>query len=127
MKTINKYMTNGDIYSIALSLAQSFRENEDSFPVAVIYAIQKNIQTFTKIAEEIEQQRLVVLKKYGSSIEDGGFTVPQENIEKANNEIISLLSIEQDVRLYTFKIEELIDIKLTSAQMQALMCMIEEE
>lgn len=127
MRTINKYMSNGEIYSTALTLAQNFKDTEELFPVAIIYSIQKNIQTLTKIAEDIEQHRITVLKKYGSETEDGGYNVPQENIEKANNEIISLLDIEQDVRLYTFKIEELADVKLTSAQMQALMCMIEEE
>ena len=45
MRTINKYMSNGDIYSTALTLAQNFKDTEELFPVAIIYSIQKNIQT----------------------------------------------------------------------------------
>ena len=45
-------MSNGEIYSTALTLAQNFKDTEELFPVAIIYSIQKNIQTLTKIAED---------------------------------------------------------------------------
>ena len=50
----------------------------------------------------------------------------EEITAKANEELSELLEIEQEVKFYTFSIDAIKDIKLTSAQMKAIMFMIEE-
>jgi hypothetical protein len=78
------------------------------------------------LGEEIEKSRLSIIQHYGlEDLKEDDF-IEQEVIDKANAELLSLLNIEQEVKIYTFSIEDLLDIKLTSAQMQALMFMIEE-
>ena len=127
MKAINKNFTNGEIYSIAINFMNNFSENEVRMPAAIAYSIQKNKATIGALAEEIEKSRVNVVEHYASSRDADNYTIPQENIEDANRELSDLLSIEQDVKIYTVKIEDLGDIQLTTAQMNAIMFMIDED
>ena len=126
MKTINKNLTNNEIYSHALALMNDFQENDAYMPAAVAYSIQKNKDTVVGLGEEIEKSRLSIIQHYELDKLEEGQEVDPAIIEKANAELIDLLSIEQEVKIYTFSIEALNDVKLTSAQMQALMFMIED-
>ena len=69
-----------------------------------------------------------ILQHYSQGEMDGdNFTIPQEAIEIANKELVDLLGIQQEMKIYTFEIDKIEDIKFTSAQMQAIMFMINEE
>lgn len=126
MKTINKNLTNNEIYSYAIALMNNFPESDAYMPAAVAYSIQKNKTTIISLGEEIEKSRLSIIQHYElENLKEDDF-IEQEVIDKANAELLSLLNIEQEVKIYTFSIEDLSDVKLTSAQMQALMFMIEE-
>lgn len=127
MKSIEKVMTNGEIYQVAIALTNAgFNDNEIYIPAAINFAIQKNKLILLENAEIIEKGRMAIIEHYSSEKIENSFTVPQENIDKANEELKELLDIEQVVKLYTFNIEALGDIKFTSAQMQAIMFMIED-
>lgn len=127
MKSIEKVMTNGEIYQIAIALTNAgFNDNEIYIPAAINFAIQKNKLILLENAEIIEKGRMAIIEHYSSEKIENSFTIPQENIDKANEELKELLDIEQVVKLYTFSIEALGDIKFTSAQMQAIMFMIED-
>lgn len=127
MKTINKILTNGEIYDLAIRFSKSFMDNELYLPAAVNYSIQKNKTIISEMAKEIEQHRINIIHHYGEILENGNVIVPENKIDNANKEINDLLSIEQEVKIYTFKIEEIADVQLTSAQMSSIMFMIEEE
>lgn len=127
MKSIEKVMTNGEIYQIAIALTNAgFNDNEIYIPAAINFAIQKNKLILLENAEIIEKGRMAIIEHYSSEKIENSFTIPQENVDKANEELKELLDIEQVVKLYTFSIEALGDIKFTSAQMQAIMFMIED-
>lgn len=126
MKTITKIMTNGEIYNLAVNLINNFNDNEIYMPAAVAYSIQKNKTLFTSIAEEIERSRMAIIQHYSENVEEKGLVVPQESIETANAELMDLLAIEQEIKIYTFEVEKIEDIKFTSLQMQAIMFMIED-
>ena len=127
MKTINKNLTNGEIYSIAINLINNFSENEIRMPAAIAYSLQKNKEAISSLAEEIEKSRIDVIKHYASEQDGDNFTIPPENVEEANKELSDLLSIVQEVKVYTFKIDDISDMQLTSSQMNAIMFMIDEE
>lgn len=127
MKSVNKTMNNGEIYNLALQFINLFEDNETYMPAALAFAIQKNKATLRAVAEDIENGRAEIVRHYGSIQEDGTFIIPEGDVEKANGELNDLLSIEQEVKLYVCKIEELENIQFTSAQMGAFMFMIEEE
>ena len=126
MKTINKNLTNNEIYSYALALVNNFSENDIYMPAAVAYSIQKNKTTIIGLGEEIEKSRLSIIQHYELDKIQDGDEIDSTVIKKANVELMDLLNIEQEVKIYTFDINALNDIKFTAAQMQALMFMIED-
>ena len=127
MKTINKVMTQEEIYQIASNFMNYFDDNENKMSVAIAYAIQKNKQTLVTIAQEIEQNRHIILTRYGTLQEDGNFFIPKEAIAEANSELQKLLQIQEEVKIYTLTLEELQSIQLTMSQMNTLMFMIDED
>lgn len=127
MKTINKTFTNNEIYQLATELVGSFNDNMMYLPAAVNYSIQKNKKTLLEIATEIEQERTNIIKHYANIDDSGNYQIPQDLIDIVNHELMGILSIKQEIKIYTFKIEEIVDVQLTSAQMSSIMFMIEEE
>ena len=128
MRAINKTMTNGEIYSYAVGLVNGFNnDNEIYFPAAVNFSIQKNKALFTEIAEEIEKGRMGIIQHYSVGTDGENFTIDPKDVDKANKELSDLLAITQDIKIYTFNIEDINDVKLTSTQMQAIMFMIAED
>ena len=125
MKNVSIKMNNGMIYQYALTLNEALNDNDLQMPVAVIFSIEKNKQTLMAIAQDVEKYRMDIIKKYGEEV-DGNYNVPQDKIEIANKELKDLFSIEQEVNIYKFNIEDLGDIKLTSNQMNAILFMIED-
>lgn len=125
MKSVSMKMNNGLIYQYALSLSEALNDNDLQMPVAVLFSIEKNKQTLMTVAQDVEKYRMDIIKKYGEEV-DGNYNVPQEKIEIANKELQDLFSIEQEVNIYKFNIEDLGDIKLTSNQMNAILFMIED-
>ena len=125
MKSISMKMNNGMIYQCALTLNEALDDNDLPMPVAVIFSIEKNKQTLMAVAQDVEKYRMDIIKKYGEEI-DGNYNVPQDKIEIANKELQDLFSIEQEINIYKFNIEDLGDIKLTSNQMNAILFMIED-
>lgn len=127
MKTINKHMTNGEIYSYAIGMMNTFNDNEAYMPAAIAYSIQRNKQILTEIAEDVEKRRMDIIQHYSCEQEGDNFKIDPDQVDSANKELNDLLNISQEIKLYTFKIEEISDVKLTSAQMQSLMFMIDED
>ena len=125
MKSIPIKMNNGMIYQYALILNEALNDNDLQMPVAVLFSIEKNKQTLMAVAQDVEKYRMDIIKKYGEEV-DGNYNVPQDKIEIANKELKDLFSIEQEVKIYKFNIEDLGDIKLTSNQMNAILFMIED-
>ena len=125
MKSIPIKMNNGMIYQYALALDEALNDNDLQMPVAVIFSIEKNKQTLMAVAQDVEKYRMDIIKKYGEEV-NGNYNVPQDKIEIANKELQDLFSIEQEVNIYKFNIEDLGDIKLTSNQMNAILFMIED-
>ena len=125
MKSVSIKMNNCMIYQYSLALNEALNDNDLQMPVAVIFSIEKNKQTLMTVAQDVEKYRMDIIKKYGEEV-DGNYNVPQDKIEIANKELQDLFSIEQEVNIYKFNIEDLGDIKLTSNQMNAILFMIED-
>ena len=118
---------NNEIYQIANVLAKTFDNLDIYIPAKANFFIQKNISTFAAAAQEIEKSRLEIAKHYGELDEENQqYKIPEDKIEEASKELEDLFSIEQDLNIKTFTIEALGDAEFTSAQMQAIMFMIED-
>ena len=118
---------NNEIYQIANVLAKTFDNLDIYIPAKANFFIQKNISTFAAAAQEIEKSRLEIAKHYGELDEENQqYKILEDKIEEASKELEDLFSIEQDLNIKTFPIEALGDTEFTSAQMQAIMFMIED-
>ena len=68
-----------------------------------------------------------IIQTYGESTEDGSqYSIPNDKIEVAQQELIDLFNLEQDVNIYTVSIDNFSDdLVLSAGQMEALMFMID--
>lgn len=121
-------LTNNEIYSYTNSLAECFPNGEIKMPVKVNFYLQKNQIKLYTLAQEIEKQRIDIIKDYGVFNEETQeYDIPEENIAEASQKVNELFSLTQDVKIYKVKLEDFGDMSLTAAQMQALLFMIEDK
>lgn len=118
---------NNEIYQMANILAKTFDNLDIYIPAKANFFIQKNIAIITIAAQEIDKSRLEIAKQYGEpDEEEQQYIIPTNKIEEASKELNDLFSIEQDLDIKTFSIEALGNTELTTAQMQAILFMIED-
>lgn len=118
-------LTNQKIYDAAIALS-SF-SIDGKIPVRINFFLQKNIQILAAAAEEIETARLKVAQDFGELNEDGTqFVVPPEKLLEARKELSDLFSLEQDLNIHIFKLDDFDGINLTYQQLSSIMFMIEE-
>lgn len=121
-------LTNNEIYSYANALIECFSDNEIKFPIKANFYIQKNQTELINLAQEIEKQRINIVKEYGIINEETQkLEVPPEKATEATEKINELFNLTQDVKIYKVDIEAFGDITLTANQMQALLFMINDE
>lgn len=122
-------MTNSEIYSHTNQLLEAFQDNSQKLPIKINFYLQKNINTLTAAAREIEQARIAIIQEYGIiNPEDNTYKIPAENVEKAQSELSDLLNLEQDIPLHLFSINDFENVEpLTYQQMSALMFMIVDD
>jgi hypothetical protein len=120
-------MTNFEIYNIAKAMSDAFQDGTQYLPVKVNFFIQKNKATLMALAQDIDNSRMEIVKNYGVLSEDGAqYAVPEDKMEAANAELIDLFNIEQEVDIRKVSVDAFPDdISLTTAQMEALMFMID--
>lgn len=120
-------LTNRKIYEYALMLAEAFKDNEQKLPIKINFYLQKNKATLIELGQGVEQAREELFQAHGERTEDGNqYVIPKEKISIVQSELEDLLNLEQDVNIYTVSIDSLSDdLMLSTAQMEALMFMIE--
>lgn len=125
---VRKNMKNSEIYTIGLNLTQNVVNANLHLPIKINFYLQKNITSLLALAEEIEKTRNEVLQKYGTiNSETNAYDFEGENLEKANNELMELFELEQEVPVYMISLEDFGDVELDSNQVRAISYMIQEE
>ena len=121
-------LTNTQIYNYANNLFEAFNDGDQKLPIKISFYLQKNKNTLLQLAQDIETSRIEIAKTYGTLDEETNqYIIPPEKMEDANKELNDLFSLEQDVQIYTINIDNLSDdITITTAQMEAIMFMIEQ-
>lgn len=121
MKLINQ-----EIYNYAQNLANLNLHNI-KLPVRINFFLQKNIQAIGAAAQEIDAARLSIAKEFGEQVADGAsYQIAPENMQAAQQELMDLFNLEQELNIHIFKVDEFENIELTYDQMSALIFMIEE-
>ena len=120
-------LTNNEIYIYAQKLVSAFNDQEQKLPIKINFYLQKNKSILTELAMDIDKQRIFIASSNGElNAEQQQYIIPPEKIEEVNKELNDLLSLTQEVQIYTIKIDDLDDnLSLTTAQMEAILFMIE--
>ena len=121
-------LTNNEIYLYTKKIAEAFDNKDQKLPIKINFYLQKNKNTLVQLAQDIEQSRLLIAKNYGDLDEEKQqYTISPENMDIVTKELNDLFNLEQDVQIYTVKIDQFDDdLTITTAQMEALMFMIEQ-
>lgn len=123
-----KNMTNLQIYNIANMLLENFQNTNMELPVKVNFYFQKNMNHIVEMAQDIDKSRVAIFEKYGTKDEENNqYTFKPEDTDTVNKELQDLFDLEQEVKLNMLKLDWFDDIKLTTQQVAAMECMIEEE
>lgn len=120
-------LTNNEIYSYAIALNEAFAGGEQKLPVKINFYLQKNKKTLMALGQDIEEARMNIVRSFGEASEDGeSYKIPADKINAAQKEVMDLLGLEQEVEIYKINIDNLPeDLSLTTAQMEAIMFMVE--
>lgn len=125
---MNMTLTNNEIYNYTTSLQENFVDKEMKLPIKVIFYLQKNLKTLTTLAQELEEQRISIVREYGVLNEETQkVEVPAEKTQEATEKMNELFNLTQEVQIYKVNLNAFGDISLTPGQMQALLFMIDEE
>ena len=121
-------LTNTQIFNYANNLFGAFNDGDQKLPIKISFYLQKNKNTLLQLAQDIETSRIEIAKTYGTLNEETSqYIIPPEKMEDANKELNDLFNLEQEVQIYTINIDNLSDdITITTAQMEAIMFMIEQ-
>lgn len=108
-------LTNNKIYQYTIMLMEAFKDLKEPIPAKLNFYIIKNFNTLKEACREIEQSRNNIMN----------YNISDEEKQK---QLDTLSMIQQKVNIYMIPLAWLTnDIKLTSAQMEAIIFMIEEK
>lgn len=124
---IRKLMTNNDIYNHANNLLSAFEDVANlSLPVKVHFYFQKNMDCVVKMAQDIEKSRTEILNKYGTlDQETQTYKFEEADVEKVNQDMMDLFSLEQEVKIHVIPMEWIEDMELTAKQVNAFSFMFD--
>lgn len=120
-------MTNNEIYTHARRLLEAFQDGEQKLPIKIGFYLQKNKNTLTTLAQDIEKARIDIAQTHGELDEAGEqYIIPADKMAIVNKELEDLFNLEQEVTIHKVNIDSLSDdFVLSAAQMEALMFMID--
>lgn len=121
-----KILTNNDIYFINEQFNKAFENSQQYLPAKANFYIQKNKKKIAELAQEIEIARAEIIKNFGEQKEDQKYYIPQDKIQEAQQELLDLLNIQQEIEVFTISLDDIENLHFTLPQMEALMFMIEE-
>lgn len=121
-------LTNSEIYTYTNRLFEAFNDSEQKLPIKISFYLQKNKNTLLSLAQDIEASRIEIAQTHGTFNEETSqYDIPNDKLEEVNKELNDLLSLEQEVQIYTIDINSFSDdLTITTAQMEAIMFMIEQ-
>nr|DAG27290.1 MAG TPA: Protein of unknown function (DUF1617) [Caudoviricetes sp.] len=129
---VRKTMTNLEIYNIAstiVELLNKMTEENITLPIKANFYFQKNANTLTTLAKELEEERSKIISKYGTPVEgeEGKVTIDPDKVDEANTELFDLFNLEQEVAVNMIDIDSFGNVEMTPTQMAAITFMIKDD
>lgn len=98
-----------------------------SLPITIAYYLSKTIAAIAEELTHLETARRKLVEKYGEKDEKEGLKVTEENFPKFMEEYQSLFKEEVEITVRAIKLSELVDVKLTPADVRALGKLLEDD
>lgn len=122
---MKKILTNREIFTIGNAFEGAFQDRDRYLPAKISFKIEKNKKNILDKMNEIEESRVKVIREFGEE-KDGQIQIPNEKVEEVNKEIAELFDIEQEINIFMVSFEDIENLEFTSAEMSALLFMIED-
>jgi hypothetical protein len=122
---MKKILTNREIFTIGNAFEGAFQNDERYLPAKINFKIEKNKKNILDKMNEIEESRIKTIREFGEE-KDGQIQIPNEKVEEVNKEIAELFDIEQEMNIFMISFEDIENLEFTSAEMSALLFMIED-
>ena len=122
---MKKILTNREIFTIGNAFEGAFQNDERYLPAKINFKIEKNKKNILDKMNEIEESRIKTIREFGEE-KDGQIQIPNEKVEEVNKEIAELFDIEQEINIFMVSFEDIKNLEFTSAEMSALLFMIED-
>lgn len=122
---MKKILTNREIFTIGNAFEGAFQNDERYLPAKINFKIEKNRKNILDKMNEIEESRIKTIREFGEE-KDGQIQIPNEKVEEVNKEIAELFDIEQEINIFMVSFEDIENLEFTSAEMSALLFMIED-
>ena len=121
-------MKNIEIYDSAMKFANAFEDSNMYLPMKLNFYLQKNKKTLMELSRDIEEARIKIASEYGKLTEDGSsYSIPESKIAEASKELNDLFELEQEVNIYKIQMDQIPEhVELSTAQMEAILFMIED-
>ena len=122
---MKKILTNREIFTIGNAFEGAFQNDERYLPAKINFKIEKNKKNILDKMNGIEESRIKTIREFGEE-KDGQIQIPNEKVEEVNKEIAELFDIEQEMNIFMISFEDIENLEFTSAEMSALLFMIED-
>ena len=123
-------MSNKQIYDIASQIHEAFNIKDQYLPIKLNFYLQKNKKLLVELAQDIDLSRNNILQRYGTYDSEHGYYKIQDeqSINIVTSELDELFNLEQEVNVQMVPMSVLdLDLQLTTAQMEAIMFMIDDK
>lgn len=121
-------MTNKEIIQIYNNLS-ILREHNIQFPAKISFIITQNIRKIQSIFEDCEIEKMNIGRQHGTPTPGkwGTYDIPDESMEKVQQELDDLLNLEHDIQFLKIKLKDIEHLQLSIQDMEALYPMLEED
>lgn len=117
-------MTNNELLSIYEGL-NKLNFVDIVLPASINFARRVNINKIKPIAEEFNNARIELIKKFGTTLDNGDVQVLDDNIDEYRKEFLELLNISVDIELQKIPADVLNNIEVTPEVFDVLYTLID--
>lgn len=120
-------MLNKDIINLYQGI-QSLKNRDDlRVPARVSFTLVRGARSLLPLVEDYNDARKIVLEQLGTLNDDGSYNIPNESLDKLNQEFNDIDNIDVPVDLQHIKFEDIENLDLSIQEAEALELILEGE
>lgn len=118
-------LKNKEIYSLYEVLASFRNDKSDKFPIYVNFALVCNLRQLEPIFITLDAGRVAIIEKYRDITSEGQVIIPENKVSKFNDEMNKLMNVTSDINLTKVRLDNLDNLGISIAELEALYPIIE--